>query len=260
MMRHAAAFLFLGMLIVPGVAEAAEIKVLSVPPWRSTMLELIPQFEKSGDKIAIEYGLPPQLVDSIQKNDTADVLIAPTPVITKLKSEGKIAEAAEFAQVGMGVAVRTGAAKPDISSVDAFKQTLLEAKSIAHIDPASGAPGGIYLANLFEQLGIAADLKDKTRHLRPAETRRDASAEGAVAAGEVELALSLTTAIASSPGIELVGPLPTEIQNYIQFSAGILASSKNAETAANFVRFVSSPEAATLIEGRGFELLKAGNP
>src|SRR5258705_3376137 len=187
---------------------AADIVVLSAGPLRSAMSELLPLFEKSsGHKVTIEYSTVEPLASRVSKGATADVLIVTKQLISSLQHEGKIISGSEtdIAKVGMGAEVRRGAPKPDISSIESFKRTMLAARSIAYIDPTT-APGGAYLASLFERIGIASDIRGKTKFYGPSGT------EAAVAAGEVEIGLSQVTIIAAAPGVELVGPLPAEIQ------------------------------------------------
>ena len=225
--------------------HAAELKVLSVPPLRAALSELVPQFEKaSGHKVVVEYGTPPQLVERLK--DAPDVVITTEQAISGLQRGRKVASShAEIARVGMAVFVRTGATEPDVSTVEAFKQTLIAAKSIAYIDPASGAPGGIYLAKLFEQFGIAAVLAPKTKLLGPS------GAEKAVAAGDVELGLSQKTVILASTGVELVAALPAAIQNYLTFVAAVTTDSKNPETAKALVTFVASSR--KVLRAKGYD-------
>src|SRR5712671_3770651 len=227
------------LLNVSSVA-AADLVVLSAGPLRSAMSELLPLFEKSsGHKVTIEYATVEPLVDRVSKETVADVVIVTKQPISSLQHEGKIISGSDrdIAKVGMGVEVRRGALKPDISSVESFKRTMLAARSIAYIDPTT-APGGAYLASLFERIGIASDLRGKTKFYGPSGT------EAAVAAGEVEIGLSQVTIIAATPGLELVGPLPAEIQNFLQFTAGILVSSKQPNAAKVLIEFLYSPTAA----------------
>ena len=143
----------------------------------------------------------------------------------------------------MAVFVRAGAPKPDVSTVEAFKRTLIAAKSIAYIDPATGAPGGIYLVKLFEQFGIAAALASKTKLLGPS------GAEKAVAAGDIELGLSQKTIILASPGVELVAPLPADIQNYLTFVATMATGSKNPDAAKALIDTVASSRQSLRAKG-----------
>lgn len=236
------------MLTMDTTAKAANIMVFSVPPLRSAMSAIIPQFEQSsGHAVNVAYGTPPQLADRLERGEVADVLLITREVSEKLQRQGKIRGPVDIAKVGMGVAIRRGALRPDIGSREGFKRTLLSARSIAYIDPATGAPGGIYLANLFERLGIATELEPKTKRFGPS------GAETAVAAGEVELALSQITVITASPGVELAGPLPPEIQNYLEFTASATVSGNDSAGAQSFVTFISSPAAKVVMKAKGFE-------
>jgi molybdate transport system substrate-binding protein len=237
------------MLLSASSVAAADIVVLSAGPLRSAMSELVPLFERSsGHKLTIEYATVEPLVDRVSKGAMADVLIVTKQPISSLEHKGKIKSGSdrEIAKVGMGVEVRRGASKPDISSIEPFKRTMLAAKSIAYIDPTT-APGGAYIVSLFERLGIAADLRGKTRFYGPSGT------EAAVAAGEVEIGLSQLTIIAATPGVELVGPLPVEIQNFLQFAAAILVGSKQPDAAKMLIEFLSSPTAVSIMKLKGFE-------
>lgn len=241
---------FAVLLVSMTATAGAEIKVLSLPPLRSAMSELLPKYEQSsGNKVTIEYGTPPQLLERLQRGDAADVLIMTKQDISRLQQQDKIEAGSphDVARVGMGVFVRKGGAKLKVGSVETLKRALLTANSIAYIDPASGAPGGIYLAQLFERLGIAADLKQKTRHFGPS------GAETAVASGEVELGLSQVTVIVASPGIELVGSLPPEVQNHLQFTTAVMRGAKQAAAAKGFIEFITSPIAAAAMKAKGYE-------
>lgn len=250
MHRVSAAFIGMALFIVPRIAEAAEICVLSLPPLRSALSELVPQYEQSsGHKVTITYGTPPQLLDRLQASDAADLVIMTPDALTRLQQQNKleVGTARDVAKVGMGVLSRKGVSKPDIGSVDSFKRALVASKSVAYIDPASGAPGGIYLSQLFERLGIAADLKPKTKHFGPS------GAEAAVASGEVELGLSQITVILASPGVDLVGPLPTEVQNYLHFAAGVMQGTPRVAEAKGLMEFIASPSAVAAMRAKGFE-------
>jgi molybdate transport system substrate-binding protein len=232
-----------GSLLCTITAQAADLKVLSLPPLRAVLSEQMPQFEKAfGHKVTVEYGTPPQLAERF--NDAVDVVMATEQAIASFQRDGKVARGhTEIARVGMAVFVRAGAPKPDVSTVEAFKRTLTAAKSIAYIDPASGAPGGIYLATLFDQFGIAGVLAPKTKLLGPS------GAEKAVATGDVELGLSQKTIILASPGVELVAPLPADIQNYLTFVATVATGSKNPDAAKALIDSVASSRPALRAKG-----------
>jgi len=143
--------------------------------------------------------------------------------------------------------VRKGAAKPDISSADAFKRAMLAAKSIAYPDPAGGGASGIYVASLLERLGIAAEMKPKTK------LSTLGALYASVASGEVEIGFNQISEILAQPTIELAGPLPPTIQNYTQFAPGIVTGSSQADAGGALVTFLSSPAAQTVLKAKGFE-------
>ena len=153
-----------------------------------------------------------------------------------------------IAKVGVGVFVRRGAAKPDISSADAFKRSMLVARSIAYPDPAGGGASGIYMASLLERLGIAGEMKPKTR-LSPSAKVLYAS----VASGDVEIGFNQVSEVLAQPTVEFAGPLPSAIQNYTQFAPGIVTGSNQTDAARALVTFLTSPAAQTVLKAKGFE-------
>lgn len=231
-------------------AEAAEIKLLSASALHPVIDALIPDFEKSsGHKVTVDYGTAGAVADRVQKGEAADVVISSVPMIDGLQAQGKIAagDRAIIAKIGVGAFVRKGAAKPDISSVDAFKRSMLAARSIAYPDPAGGGASGIYVASLLERLGIAAEMKPKTKLLTLA------TLYASVASGEVEIGFNQVSEILAQPAVELAGPLPSAIQNYTQFAPGIVSGSNQTDAGRALVTFVSSPAAQTVLKAKGFE-------
>src|SRR4051812_23673642 len=231
-------------------AGAAEIKVLCASAWHPVIDALIPDFEKSsGHKIMVAYGTAGAVAERVQKGEAADIVLSSVPMIDRLQAQDKVAagDRAIIAKIGVGVFVRKGAVKPDISSVDAFKRSMLTAKSIAYPDPAGGGASGIYVASLLERLGIAAEMKPKTR----------LSTLGTlyvnVASGDVEIGFNQVSEILAQPTIELAGPLPPAIQNYTQFAPGIVIGSSQADAARALVTFLSSPAAQSVLKAKGFE-------
>ena len=177
-------------------------------------------------------------------------MISSGPLIDQLQAQGKVVAGSRvnIAKVGVGVFVRKGAAKPDISSADAFKRSMLAARSIAYPDPAGGGASGIYVASLLERLGIAAEMKPKTKLFPPTEVLY-----GSVASGEVEIGFNQISEILAQPTVELAGPLPSTIQNYTQFAPGIVSGSSQIDAARALVTFLSSPAAQTVLKAKGFE-------
>ncbi len=239
------------LLVAGSFASAAEIKVLHTTAVKPPMDELLAGFEKSsGHKVIAAFGTAGAMVARIQKGEAVDVAIVTGPQIEDLQKQGRIVAGSrvDLAKVGIGVYVRKGAPKPDISSVEAFKRALLAANSIAYIDPASGGASGIYVAGLLERLGLAAELRSKIRALPVVSAVFDA-----VAKGEAEIGLGQLSEIVADPRVELVALLPAEIQNFTLFAAGIVASSKEQEAGKALIRFISSPAAQVIWKAKGFE-------
>ena len=231
-------------------ARGAEIKLLCAVALQPAMVALIPYFEKSsGHKVTIAYGTAGAVADRVQKGEAADIVINAGPLIDQLQAQGKVMadNRVTLAKVGVGVFVRKGAAKPDISSADAFKRSMLAARSIAYPDPAGGGASGIYVASLFERLGIAAEMKPKTKF-----STLD-TLYASVASGDVEIGFNQVSEILAQPTIELVAALPPEIQNYTQFAPGIVAGSSQPGATRALVTFLSSPTARAVLKAKGFE-------
>ena len=231
-------------------ARAAEIKLLCAVALQPAMVVLISDFEKSsGHKVMIAYATAGAVANSVQKGEAADIVISSVPLIDQLQAQGKVVAGSRvnIAKVGVGVFVRKGAAKPDISSAEAFKRSMLAARSIAYPDPAGGGASGIYVAGLLERLGIAGEMKPKTK-LSTLETLY-----ASVASGEVEIGFNQISEILAQPTVELAGPLPSAIQNYTQFAPGIVTGSGQTDAAGALVTFLSSPAAQTVLKAKGFE-------
>jgi molybdate transport system substrate-binding protein len=232
-------------------AAAAEIKVLSTVALKAALDEdLLPQLARSAEsKVTIKYDAAAALKKAIDGGEGFDVAILVPAGIDDLIKQGKIEAASRtnLARVGVGVAVRAGAPKPDISTAEAFKKTLLSAKSIAYGDPALGGASSVYFANLLQRLGIADEMKAKTK-LTP-------SGEGAkaVADGTAEIGVGQISEIVPVRGAELAGPFPAEYQVYTAFTAGIAANAKDVTAAKSFLKFLTTPAALQVFKARGLD-------
>ena len=227
-------------------AQAAEIKVLSSNAVKSVLEELEPQFEKAThNKIVFTFDTAAALKGQIEKGAAFDLAILTDAGIDDLIKQGKITGATRtaLARSGAGVAIKKGAPKPDISTTDAFKRTLLAAKSVGMVE--QGATG-IYLKGLFQRLGIADQLKPKLKMLEA-----KVGAGGAVSNGDVEIGMTQIPEILSFPGADLVGPLPAEIQIYTDFAAGVSANAKEQAGAAAFLKFLTTPAAVAVTKAKG---------
>jgi molybdate transport system substrate-binding protein len=250
-----AAFALIAPMRSGGTADAAEIRVLSSGSMKSALSRLVPDFEKSsGNTATIEYDPAGAIVGRIAKDDAADVVIVSRSQLQKLASNGKVVQGSlvDIAGISLGVAVRKGAPKPDISNVEAFKRTLVSARSIGYRDPVTGSTSGIYTAGLLERLGLTQELKPKLRLDRWEGVVPENVFLG-VAKGEVEMQIGQITEIVISPGVDLAGPLPAEIQNTTLMTAGIIATSKAPAAAKALIGFISSQSAAAVLKASGFQ-------
>jgi len=229
-----------------GTAHAAEIRMLVSNAMKTTLEELVPQFEKASEhKLAITFGAASELKTEIEKGAAFDVAILTPAVIDALATAGKVVAASrtDIARAPFGMASRKGAPKPDISTVEAFKRALLDAKSIAYVEAGAGAP---YLKSVFERLGIADQVKPKLKSLPTSNP-----AAHAVANGEAELGITAISEILPYAGAELVGPLPAEIQFYSVSAAVVAANAKKPEAAQFLIKFLTAPAAAAVLKAKG---------
>jgi molybdate transport system substrate-binding protein len=238
-------------LVMSQLAEATELKVISGGAFKQVLTALAAQYEKeSGNTLAITYQTVGQHVALIRDGkEDFDVAVLTPEAIDALAKEGKIVPGtrADIAKTGVGVVVKKGAPLPDIATVEAFKQTLLAAKSVAYIDPKAGGSSGIYVAKLLEQLGIAAQVNAK------AVLVQGGAVADHIADGEAEIGIHQISEILPVAGTTLVGPLPAAIQNFTVYSAGVGAAAQNSEAARALVKFLSGPHALPIIEAKGME-------
>jgi molybdate transport system substrate-binding protein len=226
---------------------AAEIKVLSGNGARGAIVELVARFERaSGHKVNLEFHVNPEVKQKIEAGEAFDVAILNPPVLDDLIKQGKVVAdtRAVIGRAGIGVGIRESAPKPDISTVAAFKRTLLNAKSVAY--PADGASGK-YFVSLVDRLGIAAEMKTKLRPM-PGDYNVEV-----VADGDAELVVVVASRISGVRGVALVGRIPEELQTWIGFTAGVGTLSKQPEAARAMVRFLTSPQAEPVLKSMGIE-------
>ena len=239
-----------------GTAQAEELTVLGAGATRSVLQELAAPFERaSGHHLTLEFATAAEVEERIAGGAAIDVAVLTRPRIEKLAHDGKIV-ANSSAMIGrspIGLAVRKGAPHPDIGSVEAFKRTLLAAKSIAYTDPASGGTSGIHLAQVLERLGLAAKLKPKIRRVTGS-PGHPPSVGDAVASGEAEIGMQPISELMTSAGIDIVGPLPTQLQSPdLVYVAGITTVSKQPQAAKALVDFLVGPAAAPIVKAKGLE-------
>jgi molybdate transport system substrate-binding protein len=236
--------LALGLLPVSSL-HAAELKVLAGGSMTGVLNELGPQFERaSGHKLVIHFDSTPNLIKQATSGAAFDLGVVPVDVMKDAAARARFASGPtiDIARVGYGVAVRAGATKPDVSTPEALKKTLLDAQSITYL-PASAA--GAYVTSVFERLGIGEAMKAKTK-VQTATTQIPL----AVAKGEAELGVFLVNVLIA-PGVELAGPFPAELQRELVFTAAVAADSKEAEAAKAFIAYLATPAATAVIKASG---------
>jgi len=230
-----------------GIASAAEIKVLSTQATEQSYRELVPQFEKAtGHKVTTIFTGTLDADKRVMANEPHDLLIMSQSSIDAHVKGGKVVAGSrvDLARSGVAVGVKAGAPKPDISSVDALKRTILNAKSVGY----STGPSGNYIIALFERLGVAEQVKPKLK-----QTATGVFVGSIIASGEVEIGFQQVSELSQYEGVDYVGPLPAEVQNYTTFSSGILSNAKESEAARALVRYITSPQAGAVYRKRGME-------
>jgi molybdate transport system substrate-binding protein len=238
--------LTLAMVLAPlAGARAAELKILAGGSMTASLNELGPQFERaSGHKLTIVFDSTPNLIKAVTSGAPFDLGVVPVDVFKDAAARARFASGptTDIARVGYGVAVRAGAPKPDISTPDALKQTLLKAQSIAFL-PESAA--GAYVLRVFARLGIAEAMAAKTKvQTAPSDIAK------AVARGDAELGVFLTNVLIA-PGVELAGTFPAELQQDLVFAAAVAADTKEAAAAKAFIDFLHTSEAAAVLKAKG---------
>ncbi len=254
---HFRALVFGFALLFAGSASAAEVRVMISGGLTAAYKELVPEFERlTGHKVLTAYG--PSMGTTVnaipirlERGEPADVLIMVGYALGDLVTKGKVIadSRVDLVKSPIGIAVKSGAPKPDISSADAVKRTLLAAKSIAYSDSASG----VYVSTeMFQRLGISDEMKDKARKI-------PATPVGEIVAhGDAEIGFQQISEMLPVPGIDIVGQLPAELQKITVFSAGIATVSKEPEAGKALIKFLASPAASATIAKSGMEPIPSG--
>jgi molybdate transport system substrate-binding protein len=240
-----ASALGLAMVLPAARASSAELQLLAGGGMTAPLLELAKQFESaSGHKLVIRFGTTPELIKLATTGGPFDLGVVPREVLKDEAARTRFAAGptVDVARVGLGVAVRAGAPKPDIGTADALKQALLAARSVATI-PASAA--GAQVLRAFDRLGIAEAMKAKTK-AEPG----PAQVVDAVAKGEPELGVFLVNVL-TAPGLDVVGPFPAEVQQEIVFTAAPAATTAQGDAAKAFIAHLTSPSSAAVIKAKG---------
>ncbi len=232
-------------------AGAADIKVISAGAVRGLIAAIIADYARqTGHKFDFKVGTTGQLRAIIASGEPADLIIASAPLMAELETSGKMTAGsrADLGRVGIGVAIREGAAAPDLATPEAFKQTLIDARSVAYTDPREGGTSGIYLVGVLDRFGIA-DVVTRKAVL----TKGGRAAAEKVAQGEAEIAVTLISEIVPVKGIRLAGPVPQALQLYTVYAAAIPASSTDPAAARAFIAALTGPAMAERWKAAGFE-------
>jgi molybdate transport system substrate-binding protein len=230
-------------------ASAAEIKVICSQALTQAMADVGPQFEQaSGHKVTFVFGTTGALSAKVQGGEAADVVVLATSAMKDLAAAGKVSGLTEAARSPVGVAVKAGAPKPDISSGDAFRQALLATPSIAYSDPADGGASGVAFAKLLDRMGIAGDIRAKAHLVKGGGRIGDVLVKGDAAIG-----VQMLSELLPVEGVDVVGPLPKDIELVTPFSAGIASAAKEPDAGKAFIAFLASPAAAAALRKTGIE-------
>jgi molybdate transport system substrate-binding protein len=236
-----------GTLLLSSLADAAELKVLSTQATEEAYRELVPQFEKdTGHKVTTVFTGTLDANKRLAAGETYDLLIMSGPSIDEHIKAGKVVPGSrvDLAKSGVGMGVKAGAPKPDISTTEALKKTLLAAKSIGY----STGPSGVYVIGLFQRMGIADEVKGKLK-----QTRTGVFVGSIIASGEAEIGFQQVSELSHFAGVDYVGPLPADVQQFTTFSSGIVTGTKEADAAKALVKFITAPAAAAAFKKRGME-------
>jgi molybdate transport system substrate-binding protein len=233
--------------IALGLAQAAEVRVASSGAVKEAYVELVANFEKAtGHKVLTTWGGTESVTNRVGNGEVFDLVIVSAPNIDKLVADGKLVAGSrvDVAKSGVGVAVRDGLPKPDVSSGGAVKKAVLEAKSVAY----SSGPSGFYLVDLFKKMGITEEIKDKVK-----QTPSGVQVGDLLARGEADLGFQQVSELLHVKGIQYLGPLPADIQHTTTFSVGLHAKAPEPNAAKALVKALTAPEAAPVIRKTGME-------
>jgi molybdate transport system substrate-binding protein len=240
------------LLVTTGAARTAEIDAFISTAIKAATDELLPPFERaSGHSIRASYAPSGALIPRFDRGEPVDVFLTDAPAIDALIKQGKIAGGrTDLARTGIGIAVRKGAAKPDVSSPEALKRALLAAKTVGHAAPAGGSITAAHIQGVFQRLGIAALMTPKVKLAAGGPNGR---VSVLVSSGEAEIGLQQVSELMSNPEVEVIGMLPAELQLTTIYSAGVTTSAREAEAAKALIRALTAPSAAPAYKAVGLD-------
>jgi molybdate transport system substrate-binding protein len=241
------------LIVTTGSAQTAEINAMITTAMKAAVDELAPPFERaSGHVLRITYGPSGGLARRLNAGEAADLVVVDSKVLDELIKQGKVAgDRTDLARTGIGIAVRKGAPKPDVSSPEALKRALLAAKSIAHTAPAGGGVTAAHVMGVFEKLGIAAEVTPKVKLAAGGPNGR---VSVLVSSGDAEIGLQQMSELMSNPQVEVIGMLPAQLQQMTTYSAGTTTNARQMEAAKAFIRYLAAPAAIAIYKTKGLAL------
>jgi len=240
-------FAMIALTLMGSAVQATELKILSGNGGRAAVSELSARFEKeTGIKVTPDFAVNPTVRKRVLEGESFDIAVLNPPVLDELIRAGKVVAETRnvIGRIGLGVGLTEGAPKPDISTPEAFKRALLNAKSVAY--PEEGA-SGIYFVSLLKRLGIEEEMKPRLRPM-PGEYNVEV-----LATGEVEMVVVVASRIYGVKGAQLVGLIPAELQTWIGFAAGVSTQAKEPEQARRLVKYFTAPQSEPFLRQMGLE-------
>jgi molybdate transport system substrate-binding protein len=240
------------LLAATGAAQTAEINAFISTAVKAATDELLPSFERAnGHTIRASYAPSGALIPRFDRGEPVDIFLTDSAAIDKLIKQGKIvAGRTDLARTGIGIAVRKGAPKPDVSSPEALRRALLAAKTVGHAAPAGGSITAAHIQGVFQRLGIAAQVTPKVKLAAGGPNGR---VSVLVSSGEAEIGLQQVSELMSNPEVEVIGMLPAELQQITIYSAGVTANAREAEAAKALIKALTAPSAAPIYKAKGLD-------
>jgi len=242
--------LLLALSLTAFPAAADTIKVLTGGAFKPVLTDMLADFEKeTGHKVTVQNDTAGALSQRLRTGEAFDIVILPTTNLDTLAAEGRVSDDSitPFGKVGVGVVVALSAPQPNIGSVEGLRRTLLDARSVAYIDPASGGTSGIYVAKLFQHLGIASQMQPKSVLVR------GGLAAERVARGEAEIALQQASELRLVPSVKFAGMLPAAVQNWTVYAGALSPAARSKDAALNLMSVLSDPGLEPILRKRGLE-------
>jgi molybdate transport system substrate-binding protein len=237
------------MLLATTNVQAAEVKALITTAMNEAVVVLVPQFEKAtGHKVTVSYDPSGGLARRLRGGEFADMILVASPELDKLIAEGKVVNRVDVSRTGIGIAVKKGALRPDVSTPETLKRALLNAKSVGHTAPAGGGITALHLLRTFEKLGIAKEVAAKTKLAAGGPNGRVSTL---IVNGEAEIAFQQVSELMSNPEVEVIGMLPDELQQITINSAGVTAVAKEPDAARALIAHMTTPAALALYKAKG---------